>query len=492
MKRKFGIILPVFSLPSKYGIGSFGKDAYDFIDFLHESKVSIWQVLPLGPTSYGDSPYQSFSAFAGNDYFIDLDFLIDEGLLTSDEVAQCDTQFEDKIDYGKLFVSRFEILDKAAIRFRNNIPDDYYQFIKENEKWLTDFALFMSIKKTFGMISWLEWPEEYRLKDKQKIDQFAEDHKDLIDHYYFCQYEFFKQWSAVKEYANQKGIEIIGDVPFYVALDSSDVWGNRELFVLNEKGFPIEVAGVPPDYFSETGQLWGNPIYDWENNKKDLYKWWRSRIKSSGKLFDYIRIDHFRGLDSFWAVPAGRPNAIEGEWKIGPGIRFIRYLKRSSRKIQLIAEDLGLLTPSVIKMLKDSRLPGMKVLEFAFSSDEDNEYLPETYPENCVCYTGTHDNGPLKEWINSLDEDASEFMSKYLKKKGLNPGIDGLIRLGMSSNARIFMVQLQDFLETDENSRINTPGKEEGNWQWRVNPELLNNQLSDRISDLVVQYDRAK
>ena len=491
MKRKFGIILPVFSLPSQYGIGTFGKSAYDFINFLDESKVSLWQVLPLGPTSYGNSPYQSFSAFAGNDYFIDLDYLISDGLLLDEEVEKLkDGQYEIKIDYGKLFQTRYEILDLAANRFFENKPSGFDRFVNENKAWLIDFAVFMSLKRKFNMSSWLEWPEEYRLKNKKVIDQFVEENEAIINHFLFCQYEFEKQWISVKRYANSKGIEIIGDIPFYVALDSSDVWGNRDLFVLDEQGFPTEVAGVPPDYFSETGQLWGNPIYDWSNRREELYQWWRARVIASNKLFDYIRIDHFRGFDSYWSVPAGSPNAIKGEWKKGPGIRFIRYLKRSAKNIKLIAEDLGLLTPSVIKLLKDSRLPGMKVLEFAFSSDEENEYLPDVYPKNCVCYTGTHDNGPLKEWIISLDEDSYSFMSRYLKKKGFEANIDGLIRLGMSSNARIFMVQLQDLLEIGAESRINTPGSDEGNWQWRLEPFSLNEELALRVSDMVVEYGR--
>lgn len=489
--RKFGIILPVFSLPSRYGIGSLGQKAFDFIDYLYNSRVGLWQVLPLGPTSYGNSPYQSFSAFAGNEYFIDLELLISDGLLKKEDI----NKFEDKdesgrIDYGKLYLYRFDILDKAARNFFKHVPADYFSFIENNKKWINDYALFMALKKQFDMIPWLQWPEQYRQKDKNTIDQFLLDNKELIDHFCFCQYEFYKQWTAVRQYANRKKVKIIGDIPFYVSLDSADVWANKQLFMLDATGSPTEVAGVPPDYFSETGQLWGNPIYAWSTRKKEVYEWWGDRVSISNKLFDYLRIDHFRGFDSYWAVPAESDTAINGKWKKGPGIDFIKYIKKASGNMKLIAEDLGLLTPSVRKMLRESRLPGMKVLEFAFSDDETNEYLPDQYPVNCVCYTGTHDNEPLSAWFDSLDKQSRSFFIKYMTKKRLNPDIDGIIRLGMSSKAKMFIVQMQDLLGTGNDSRINSPGVEEGNWQWRVSFTLLDDTLKQRIQFLTSKYNR--
>lgn len=490
MNRRFGIILPVYSLPSRYGIGSFGKKAHSFVDFLSRSGVSLWQVLPMGPTGYGDSPYQCFSAFAGNDYFIDLDMLKEEGLLTEEDLEGADAGWDqDKVDYGRIYETRYDLLEKASQRFFLSPPEDFDEFIR-SASWLRDYALYMSIKRSLGMIPWTDWPEDYRDRRPGAISAFMSDNEAMLRHHYFCQYKFFSQWKDLLHHAHRNGIEIVGDAPIYVSMDSADVWSNRELFCLDEKGHPTVVAGVPPDYFSETGQLWGNPIYRWDEQKEEVYEWWGRRISSSAVLFDYLRIDHFRGFDSYWVIPSGEETAVNGEWKKGPGIEFIRYLKKSAGSMRLIAEDLGLLTQSVKELLRESGLPGMKVLEFAFSTDEENEYLPEAYQVNCICYTGTHDNDPAAPWIDSLDEKTLKFFRKYVKGKGLTPDPDGMIRLGMASKARFFIVQMQDLLETGSGSRTNRPGVQEGNWQWRIRAEELTDELSKRVYSLVSEYGR--
>ncbi len=490
MNRRFGIILPVYSIPSAYGIGSLGKEAYSFIDFLSRSGAGLWQVLPLGPTSYGDSPYQCFSAFAGNDYFIDLDTLKDEGLLTEEDLIGADDGWDPSfVDYGRIYNTRYDILDKAAERFFSAPPADYSAFV-DSAPWLDDYALYMAIKRSFGMVSWNEWPEEYRDREPETISTFVSENEAMLRHHYFCQYKFFSQWRSLLRYAHHNGIEIVGDAPIYVSMDSADVWSNRELFCLDEKGYPTVVAGVPPDYFSETGQLWGNPIYRWAEQQEKVYEWWGRRVASASLLYDYLRIDHFRGFDSYWAIPADEDTAINGEWVEGPGLEFIQFLKKSAGSMRLIAEDLGLLTESVKKLLKDSGLPGMKVLEFAFSGDGESDYLPEAYHVNCICYTGTHDNDPVCPWLDSLDKKSLRAFRDYVKDKGLTPDADGLIRLGMSSRAKFFIVQMQDLLETGSDSRTNLPGVQEGNWRWRLTAEDLTDGLSDRIMSLVKEYGR--
>jgi len=491
--HRFGVILPVFSLPSDYGIGSIGNGAYRFIDFLADSSVSLWQILPLGPTSYGDSPYQCFSAFAGNDYFIDLDLLAEDNLLTEDELSSVrEENGGNYIDYGNIYNTRYDILEAASKRFWNNPESDFKTFFDNNKDWLVDFALYMSIKRHCGMSAWVSWPEEYKMRDPDALSAFSLTNDAAIKHHYFCQYTFYKQWNSLLQYAHSKGISVIGDVPFYVSMDSADVWANKDLFRLDSDGYPTVVAGVPPDYFSETGQLWGNPIYAWNSSERDVYKWWGRRVSHSSSFFDYLRIDHFRGFDSYWTVPAEEKTAINGKWIKGPGIKFIRYLKRCAGDMRLIAEDLGLLTPSVKNMLKKSRLPGMKVLEFAFSGDEDSEYLPEHHTYNCVCYTGTHDNEPLYAWLTSLDPDSEAFLKQYMDEKGLSADADGIIQLGMASKAKFFIVQLQDLLGTGEESRINTPGVEGNNWRWRLAKEQLTPALASEISSLVKKNNRHK
>lgn len=493
MKRSSGILLPVSSLPSPYGIGTLGKAAYEFADFLKASGQKYWQVLPLGPTSYGDSPYQSFSTFAGNPYFIDLEMLIEEKLLTKKEVEAEDWGTNPRyVDYGQIYSSRFKVLAKAKARGYQDALGEISHF-KKNNPWVENYALFMAIKKHFGQLSWQEWPEEdIRLHQKQAVEKYQKLLAEDIELFVYIQYLFFKQWAKLKKYINELGIEIIGDLPIYVALDSCDVWAEPEFFSLDDENYPVEVAGVPPDYFSEDGQLWGNPCYDWKALKKDNYRWWIRRIEGAAKLYDVLRIDHFRGFDEYWSVPAGEKTAKKGKWKKGPGMDLVGLLTKKFPKIQFIAEDLGEPSPTVVKLLQDSNWPGMKVLEFAFDSGEPNNYQPHTYDKNCICYTGTHDNATVMEWYQEADKKDKEYASKYLgisKSEGFNWG---MIRGGMSSVAILFVAQMQDYLGLGKYNRMNVPGTQTGNWQWRLIDGELTPELAKKMYDMAVMYDRTK
>ena len=493
MKRSSGILLPISSLPSAYGIGTFGKAAYEFADFLKASGQKYWQVLPLGPTSYGDSPYQSFSTFAGNPYFIDFEMLIEEKLLTKKEVEAENWGTNPRyVDYGQIYSSRFKILEKAKERGYKDALGEISHF-KKNNPWVENYALFMSIKKHFGQLSWQEWPEEdIRLHKPEAVEKYKKQLEQDIEFFVYIQYLFFKQWAKLKKYINDLGIEIIGDLPIYVALDSCDVWAEPEFFSLDEENYPVEVAGVPPDYFSEDGQLWGNPCYNWTALKKDGYRWWIRRIEGAAKLYDVLRIDHFRGFDEYWAVPAGQKTAKKGKWKKGPGMDLVGLLSEKFPNIEFIAEDLGEPSPTVVELLRDSKWPGMKVLEFAFDSGEPNNYQPHTYDKNCVCYTGTHDNATVMEWYQEANKKDKEYASKYLgisKSEGFNWG---MIRGGMSSVATLFVAQMQDFLGLGKYNRINIPGTDSGNWQWRLIDGEITEDLAEKIYKMSVMYDRAK
>jgi len=493
MKRSSGILLPISSLPSPYGIGTFGKAAYDFADFLKASGQKYWQVLPLGPTSYGDSPYQSFSTFAGNPYFIDLDMLKDEGLLTKQEIEAENWGTEPRyVDYGQIYTSRFAVLAKAKQRGYEKSLKEIKAF-KEENSWVEDYALFMSLKKHFGQKSWQEWPEEdIRLRKSEAVAKYIKELAEDIEFYIYIQYLFFKQWAKLKKYINDLGIEVIGDLPIYVALDSCDVWAEPEFFDLDEENYPVVVAGVPPDYFSADGQLWGNPCYDWKAMKKDGYKWWVRRIAGAAKLYDVLRIDHFRGFDEYWAVPAGDKTAKNGKWRKGPGMDLVGLLIKKFPKTEFIAEDLGQPSPTVVKLLQDSNWPGMKVLEFAFDSGEPNNYQPHTYDKNCVCYTGTHDNATVMEWYKVAKKADRDYAKKYLgisRSEGFNWG---MIRGGMSSVANLFVAQLQDYLGLGKYNRINVPGTQSGNWQWRLLDGELTDELAAKIYDMTVMYDRVR
>lgn len=491
-ERASGIIMPIFSLPSNYGIGTLGKCAYDFVDFLKKSGTRYWQVLPLGPTSYGDSPYQSFSSFAGNPYFIDLDMLIDDGLLTKEDassVVWCET--DEKIDYGTIYNNRFSVLYKAYKNGFDRDKEAVDSFIDENKNWIYNYGVYMSLKKHNDMKCWVDFDDEdLRMHDKKAIEKFAREHEDDVNFYIYIQFLFYRQWEKLREYAHENDVKIIGDIPIYVALDSADVYSEPEYFALDEKNNPTEVAGVPPDYFSEDGQLWGNPLYDWDAMKADGYGWWIRRIGGAAKLYDCIRIDHFRGFESYWAVPADSKTAKVGKWVKGPGIELVNMLTSWFSDVEFIAEDLGILTDEVRELLTDSGLPGMKVLEFAFSPDDLSLYLPHNIPENSVCYVGTHDNDTLAGWINTGNTGEIKFAKEYLGVKSKKNLAEGVIRAGMSSRANLFVCQMQDWLSLDSSARINTPGTLGGNWTWRMKKDTDLDDVAEKIKRMNDIYQR--
>ena len=492
MKRSSGILMPISSLPSPYGIGTMGKAAYAFVDFLAEARQAWWQILPVGPTSYGDSPYQSFSAYAGNPYLVDPDMLIRDGLLTEEEVSAVDWGDDPAcVDYAKIYENRIPLLRLAKERGWQRDAEKVAAFAEENRGWLADYALFMALKRHFGMVAWTEWPDEdIRLRKAAAVARYTKELAEDIDLFVYIQYLFFAQWQALRAYAHEKGIGIIGDLPIYVAMDSADVWADPNGFQLDEKNVPKEVAGVPPDYFSEDGQLWGNPLYDWDAMKRDGYGWWIRRIEGASHLYDILRIDHFRGFESYWAVPYGETTAKIGRWVKGPGMDLVGVLTGWFPNIQFIAEDLGYLTAEVRQLLADSGLPGMKVLEFAFDSREPSNYLPHTYTNHCVCYAGTHDNAPLMIWKDEAAKDDIAMAVQYL---GLNDGEGfhwGVLRGGMSSVADLFVAQMQDYLGLGKGSRMNVPGILGGNWQWRMLPGQITPELTARIADMTRLYGR--
>ena len=491
MDRHSGILMHISSLPSPYGIGTLGREAYAFADFLRAAGQKYWQLLPLGPTSYGDSPYQSFSTFAGNPYFIDLDLLAEDGLLSPSELEAEDWGGQRRyVDYGRIYAARFGLLRKA---FQAGYPRDraaVEAFCREN-KWLDNYALYMALKARFGMKSWLDWPDEdLRLRRAEALERAREELAEDIAFYAYLQYLFFRQWDALREYIHSKGIGIIGDLPIYVAMDSADVWAEPQSFQLDEQNRPKEVSGVPPDYFSADGQLWGNPLYDYDRMKADGYGWWIRRVEGAGRLFDIIRIDHFRGLESYWAVPYGADTAKNGRWRKGPGMDLVGTLTSWFPGLSFIAEDLGFLTPEVRRLLEDSGLPGMKVLEFAFDAREPSNYLPHTYNRHCVCYVGTHDNETVEQWRWQADRADVTFARKYL---GLNDAEGfhwGMIRWGMSSVADTFLVQMQDCLGLGAEGRMNTPGTGWGNWRWRLLPGEASPALAKKLRCYTKMYGR--
>lgn len=489
--RENGVLLPVFSLPSKFGIGCFSKEAYEFIDKMKRAGQKKWQILPLGPTGYGDSPYQSFSTFAGNPYYIDLETLIEEGLLTESECYEYPFGFaEDRIDYEALYKSRFLVLKKAYRRFVKN--EDYKTFVSENEEWLPDYCMYMAIKDSFGGISWTQWPDGYKDRDEKTMESVRKEMKEEIDFYSFQQYQFARQWNKLHAYAKEKGIEIIGDIPIYVALDSADTWANPKLFQFNEENMPIAVAGCPPDGFSPTGQLWGNPVYNWEYHKKTGYAWWLKRIQYCFHLYDVVRIDHFRGFDEYYAIPYGEKTAVNGKWMPGPGIELFRVIDAKLGKLNIIAEDLGFLTPSVLKLLEDTGYPGMKVLQFAFDSRESSTYLPYTYQPNSVVYTGTHDNDTTKNWYLEAWTDCREFAKEYMHKENLSSDDVAwdFIALAMGSVSKLCIIPIQDFLCLGKEGRINTPSTLGNNWIWRLKRGQIDDKLIERMYRMTKVYGR--
>lgn len=488
LKRSSGILMPVFSLPSKYGIGTFGKQAYGFVDFLKAAGQTYWQMLPIGPTSYGDSPYQCLSSFAGNPYFIDLDLLVSDGLLTASDLKGLDLK-TDRIDYEKLYNTRIPILKKAARAGLKKDGGEAEQFARENAQWIYDYALYSAIKEHFGMKAWYEWPADVRTRDEAAINKYKQLLKNEIDEVIYIQYLFYKQWFALKDYAAKSEIKIIGDMPIYVAYDSADVWCQPQIFKLNEDGSPRCVAGVPPDAFSADGQLWGNPIYDWDEMKKDGYGFWIRRIGAAARFFDVIRIDHFRGIESYFEIPAGAKTAKGGRWVKGPGIDFVNMITSWFSETEFIAEDLGILTDDVKRMLADSGLPGMKVLEFAFEPEEGGSaYLPHKYDENCVCYIGTHDNDTLLGWCENSKKTQIKFAKEYLSSG--DDFADSIIRAGMRSKAALFVTQMQDWLSLGSEGRINIPGTAAGNWQWRMKAGAATKTLAKKIAKITKTYNR--
>jgi len=491
--RKSGVLMPVASLPGNYGIGTFGKNAYKFIDRLKEAGQKYWQILPLGPTGYGDSPYQSFSTFAGNPYFIDLDMLIEQGLLTEKECNEYDFGSNpNDIDYEKIYLSRFKVLKKAYLRSKHKETKEYKEYIKANKFWLEDYALFMAVKNSMDGVSFTNWDDDIRLRKDSAIKEYSEKYSDEIDFYCFLQYMFSCQWAALKAYANKNEIKIVGDIPIYVAFDSADTWSNPELFQFDENILPIGVAGCPPDGFSPTGQLWGNPLYNWDYHKKTNFEWWVSRIRHCTKIYDVVRIDHFRGFDEYYAIPYGDKTAENGKWEKGPGIALFNEIKKQLGDVEIIAEDLGFLTDSVIKLVKDSGYPSMKVLQFAFDSREESDYLPHNYNSNCVVYTGTHDNDTTLGWYKSIGKKDKDFAIRYLNNKyrKLSDIPWDYIRLAMGSVAKFCIIPIQDYLGLGSEARINTPSTLGSNWRWRMDEDAFTEDLAKKIFKLTKLYGR--
>lgn len=487
-KRSAGILMPISSLPSNYGIGTLGKAAYDFVDFLYASKQTYWQILPIGHTSFGDSPYQTFSSYAGNPYFIDLDFLVKDRLLTKKDLKGLSNP--KTINYGKLYRTRYKVLYKAYVNGIKKFRKQFNKFIKNNNA-ISDYALFMSIKEYFGMKSWIEWPDiNIRIRKQSSINFYKKMLKDRIQFYEFIQFLFFKQFIELKEYMNSKGIKLIGDIPIYVPYDSVDCWMNPKCFLLDKDLVPKKVAGVPPDYFSKDGQLWGNPIYNYSYMKKDNYKWWINRINVSCKLYDVIRIDHFRGFESYWAVNYGSMTARHGKWCKGPNMNLLNIIKRKFPNVNFIAEDLGYLTDGVVRMLDNFGYPGMKVLQFGFDSREKSNHAPHAYVENSVCYVGTHDNSTIIGWLDAADKKDVKYAMKYLGLKNNEHFNWHMIIAGMSSVSRIFIVQMQDYLGLDDTARTNTPGTIGNNWKWRMNKRQISPKLVIKIKECTEMYDR--
>ncbi|MGN0335548.1 MAG: 4-alpha-glucanotransferase [Lachnospiraceae bacterium] len=496
MNRAAGILLPITSLPSRYGIGCFSKSAYDFVDWLKAAGQSYWQILPLVPTGYGDSPYQSFSTYAGNPYFISLEALIEEGVLTEEECDEADFgKKNDRVDYDKMYHARFALLRKAYERSNITSDGEYNRFVQENAWWLKDYALFMAVKGRFNGAPWTEWAQDIRLRYEPAMDYYRRELYFEIEFHQYLQYKFYKQWMQLKNYANSQGIQIIGDIPIYVAMDGADTWAHPELFQLDRDNVPLAVAGCPPDGFSATGQLWGNPLYRWDYHKQTGYSWWMGRLHYCFQLYDMVRIDHFRGFDEYFSIPYGAETAVEGHWEKGPGMDLFRKMREVLGDRQVVAEDLGYMTDSVRRLVKESGFPNMKVLEFAFDSRDTGsagDYLPHNYTENCVAYTGTHDNETIIGWLDCISKEEKQMVREYLcdertAQKNLHWPMISLI---MRSRANLCIIPMQDYLGLDNRSRMNRPSSVGKNWRWRVTEEQLSVELQQKIRRMTIRYGR--
>lgn len=492
--RQSGVLMHISSLPGKYGIGSFGQSAYDFVDFLVRTKQRYWQILPLGTTSYGDSPYQSFSAFAGNTHFIDLDFLVDEGLLSEEDLHGIN--FGDnprEVDYAKIFEARRPLLEKAVARFlETGDVDSFYRFAEENAAWLEVFAEYMAIKEHFDNLAWTEWPDEaIRRREVDRLAHYRSELSDKLVYHRVTQYLFFKQWLQLKAYANKHHIEIVGDMPIYVAADSCDVWSQPHFFKTDEVGKPTCVAGCPPDEFSATGQLWGNPIYDWEAMDRDGYVWWIDRLRESFKIYDIVRIDHFRGFESYWEVPADSETSATGKWVKGPDYKLFAAVKEALGELNIIAEDLGFMTNEVIELRERTGFPGMKILQFAFNPNDESIDSPHLAPNNSVMYTGTHDNNTVLGWYrDEIDDPTREYMAQYTNRKEYETVPHAMLRTIFASVSFMAIATMQDLLELDSSARMNYPSTIGGNWAWRMTADELNPIVEGELYSLTKTYRR--
>lgn len=503
-KRASGILLHPTSLPSDFGIGDLGKESYKFIDFLEESGQRLWQTLPLGATGYGNSPYASYSAFAGNTLLISPELLFEDGYLDKEDLENLPELPKDKVDYGKVIDLKNSLFKKAFENFKVRLSEEdklnFFNFCDSNNYWLQDFATFMAIKEYYikkakdenrenECKTWVDWEHDLVIRNSKALEHINKILFDEIFYHKYLQYEFFKQWLNLKDYANKKGISIIGDIPIFVAFDSSDVWSNPELFLLDDNGNPTEVAGVPPDCFSETGQLWGNPLYDWNTMLKTGFSWWIARFKMTLTLVDIVRVDHFRGFEAYWSIPYGSPNAINGQWKKAPGFELFKTIEKYFGEIPMIAEDLGVITPEVEELRDHFNFPGMKILQFAFTNTAKEPFLPHNYKKNFVVYPGTHDNDTCLGWFNTCPEKEKEYFLRYTNSDGKHINWD-FIRLGMSSTADMSLYALQDILGLDTSARMNMPSKPDGNWEWRFTSDMLTKKIKSKLLQMSIDYGR--
>ena len=490
-ERSSGVLLHPTSFPGRYGIGDLGPSAHQFVDWLADAGCKLWQILPLGPTGYGDSPYQCFSAFAGNPYLISPDYLLRDNFLHSNDLAEVPDFADNKVDFGRIIPWKLNLLERAYIRFKTTSKpefDIFKQFCIDNESWLDDYALFMALKEVNGGGAWNGWPEQLRKRESDAITSAVQHHRDAIERFKFYQFVFSSQWNELHEHAHRRGVQIIGDIPIFVAYDSADVWSSPELFYLDGSGQPTVVAGVPPDYFSPTGQFWGNPLYRWNVLKNNDYEWWIARLRAILNLVDVVRLDHFRGFAGYWEIPAGSPTAEYGRWMPGPGADFLLAVKDALGDLPIIAEDLGEITSDVIEIRDQFELPGMKILQFAFSGPE-NEFLPHNFKANSVVYTGTHDNDTSQGWYDNAPEHELDFARRYLRVDGSDFAWD-LIRAAWSSVAVYAITSMQDLLSLGTDARMNYPSRLGGNWEWRMNADTLTSELCASLGELNYLYRR--